>query len=53
MKIKNYIRYLIGAVVMYSILPAFQTSLSIYNFCILFLLIFVIIKDLNDGDKVQ
>ena len=48
MKIKNYTRYIIGAAVMYSILPLFQSSLSLYNFCILFLLSFVIIKDLNN-----
>jgi|JI9StandDraft_1071089.scaffolds.fasta_scaffold95066_2 hypothetical protein len=53
MNINNYIRYFIGAALLYSILPVLQgTSLSIYNFSILILLIFVIIKDVSNGNNV-
>lgn len=49
MKIKNYHRYLIGALLMYTIMPVLQgNSMSIYNFCCLFLLSFALIKDLNN-----
>jgi hypothetical protein len=52
MKINNYIRYLIGAAIMYSIIPIVQGIGSIYNFSTLLLLIFVIIKDIKNGNKV-
>lgn len=53
MKINNYIRYLIGAFFMYSITPALEgKALSIYNFSVLALLIFVIIKDISNGNKI-
>ena len=53
MKINNYVRYIIGASVTYSVIPVLQGNImSIYNFCILFLLIFAIIKDLNNGSDI-
>ena len=53
MKINNDMRYIIGAFLMYSIMPALQgDNMSIYNFCILFILGFAIIKDLNDGSNI-
>jgi hypothetical protein len=52
MKINNYIRYIIGTYIGFALHTAIIGSLSIYNFALLFVLFFVIIKDISDGNKI-
>lgn len=46
------IRYLVGAVFMYSLIPIVNGHGSIFNFCTLILLILFISRDLTNGANI-
>lgn len=52
MKINNYIRYAMGIYIGFALHTIMIGSLSIYNFAILLLFLFVIIKDLSNGSSI-
>lgn len=53
MKINNYIRYAMGIYLGFCLHTLMIGSLSIFNFCILILLLIVVVKDISNGYKIQ